>query len=165
MPGPVFGGDTSSYKTRPIQSRIDADGKEWIYARVHGTLTAKVPYVARITYDGWRTLALFDTGVASTSAASHGQYVAFIPDYAISSDTDGWGQCGGVCTSAVLSNASQSTTTGNVMIWSDATVTGTGAASATVHAMNVYAISMTTQTAGYNDIMLLGSGRFIFGTT
>lgn len=162
---PIVGGDTSSYKTRPVQSRVDGDGKEFIYVRAHGALTARQPYVARIQYDGWRTLALFDTGVASTSAASHQQYVAVIPDTAIGSDTDGWVQCGGVATSVTFDTASTSMTTGNYLLWSDATVTGTTGQSATNIFCNVYGICMATGSSGTYDVLLLGSNHFVFGTT
>jgi len=160
---PIVGGDTSSYKARGIESRKDGDGREFIYARSHGALTAKNAYVARLTYDGWRTLALFDTGAASTTAASHLQYVAFVPDTAIASDTDGWGQCGGVCTSVSL--ASQSASTGNYMVWADATLTGTTAASATAVFHSCYGIVMATASGGTYDLYLRGTNDKFYGQT
>lgn len=160
---PIVGGDNSTYLVRPIQSRVDGDGKEWIYARSHGALTAKSPYLARLTNSGWTTIALFDTGSASTTAASHPQYVAFVPDTAIGSDTDGWGQCGGVCIG--VGAVSQSQTTGNYLLWSDATLTGSTAASATTIACNVYGIVLATASSGTHDIMLRGSNSLLFGTT
>jgi len=159
----IIGGDNSGYAARDISPRNDGNGKEFIYARAHGALTAKTAYVARVAHDGWRTLAVFDTGMASTTAASHLQYVAFVPDAAIASDTDGWGQCGGVCTSVTL--ASQSATTGNIFIWSDATITGATAATATVVMHSGYGICMATASGGTYDIYLRGVTALICGQT
>lgn len=163
---PIIGGDTSSYKARPIKSRSDGDGKEYIYARVHETLTAKTAYLAYVSYDGYRTCALFDSGQASTTAASHLRYVSFIPDTAISSDTDGWGQCGGVATSVIFDSASTSMSTGNPCMWSDATVTGNAVGvTATTFCCNVYGICMATASSGTYDVMLLGSEHKMMGLT
>lgn len=159
----TIGRDTSSYGARAIDFRVDANGKEWVYARAHGALTAKSTYVARLTNSGWSTLALFDSGMASTTAASHPQYLAFVPETAIASDTDGWGQCGGVCTSVTC--ASQSATTGNYMRWSDATLTGTTAASATAIIVDCYGIVMATASSGTYDLFLRGSRYLMVGTT
>lgn len=161
----VWGRDTTGYSARPIAVRQDQDGKEFIYARAHGALTAKVPYIAYMSYDGWRTAALFDTGYASASAASHPQYVAFVPPVAIGSDTDGWGQCGGPVTSVVTDTASTSVTTGNRYIWQDATITAGGGATNTAIGICVYGICMATASSGVYDIMLLGREHYMFGVT
>lgn len=161
---PIIGGDNSTgYNVRPIQPRYDGDGKEFIYARAHAALTAHVPYLAYMEYDGWRTAALFDTGYASASAASHGLYCAFVPPTAISSDTDGWGQSGGPCED--LAKASDSVTTGNMFTWNDATITGTGGATNTAIGIAVYGVCMATASGGTYDVMLLGCHHLMFGTT
>ena len=159
----LYGRDTSGNSARPLASRTDMDGKEFIYARAHGALTALTPYLAYVTYDGWRTAALFDTGYASTSAASHPQYVAFVPPAAISSDTDGWGQVGGPCEDVIF--PSNSVTAGNRFIWHDATVTGTAGATNTAVMVAVYGVCMSTASSGAYDTMLLGSNHWMFGVT
>jgi len=159
----VHGDNVTGYKTRPIQPRIDGDGKEWIYARAHGALTAHTPYLAYMSYDGWRTAALFDTGYASASAASHPQYAAFVPCETVGSDTDAWGQCGGPCEDMIV--ASDSVTTGNRFLWNDAVVSGTGGATSTAIGCAIYGICMATASSGVYDTMLLGAQHLMFGTT
>ena len=159
----VLGRDTSGYSARPFAVRDNMDGTQEIYARAHASLTALQPYVARLSYDGWRTLALFDSGMASTTAASHLNYVPFVPKTAIASDTDGLVVCGGPLTG--VGAVSQSQTTGNVLIWADATLTGSTAASATVVGHSVYGIVMTTASSGTHDIYLRGVGFPMVGQT
>lgn len=159
----VLGRDDSGYSTRPMGVREDMDGTQWVYARSHGALTALSPYVVRLTEGGWKTLALFDTGMASTTAASHLNYYAFIPASAISSDTDGWGQIGGPVVG--VGAVSQSQTTGNYLRWSDATLTGATAASATVIGVDCFGIVMATASSGTHDLYLRGENFPMCGTT
>ena len=163
-----LGRDDSGYSARPIGIREDMDGTQWVYARAHGALTANYPYVVRLTNSGWTTLALFDSGMASTTAASHiTGYYPFVPASAISSDTDGWGQIGGpvIGLTGAAAVASQSCTTGNYMRWSDATLTGTTAATATAITCDCYGIVMATASSGTYDVYLRGAGFPIVGTT
>lgn len=159
----ILGRDISGYGARPLGVREDMDGTQWVYARAHGALTAKTPYVCRMTNGGWTTLALFDTGAASTTAASHYGYYPFVPAAAIASDTDGWGQIGGPVTG--VGAVSQSATTGNYLRWSDATLTGTTAASATAITVDCYGIVLATVSSGTYDLYLRGIGFPIYGTT
>lgn len=159
----ILGRDDTGYGARPMGVREDMNGTQWVYARAHAALTALSPYVVRLTNSGWATLALFDSGMASTTAASHLQYYAFVPGAAISSDTDGWGQIGGPVEG--VGAVSQSATTGNYLLWSDATLTGTTAASATAIACNVFGIVMATVSSGTYDLYLRGAGFPICGTT
>lgn len=161
-----YGRDTSGYTARPLASRTDMDGKEYIYVRAHGALTAKTAYLAYVSYDGWRTIALFDSGLASTTAGTHLRYVAAVPPTAISSDTDGWVQCGGPATSVIFDSASVSMSTGNPCMWVDATVTGnTVGVTATTFCSNVYGICMATASSGVYDVMLQGSTHKLMGLT
>lgn len=160
---PNLGRDDSGYSARGPGIREDMDGTQHIWARAHGALTALTPYLAHLTNSGYTTIALFDTGVASTTAASHYGYYPFVPAAAIASDTDGWGQIGGPCIGVIC--ASQSATTGNYMRWSDATLTGTTAASATAITIDCYGIVMATASSGAYDLYLSGSGFPIYGTT
>lgn len=159
----ILGRDDTGYGARPMGIREDMNGTQHIYARAHASLTALQPYVARLSYDGWRTLALFDSGMASTTAASHLNYFPFVPITAIASDTDGWGQIGGPIEG--VGAVSQSQTTGNVLIWADATLTGSTAASATVVGHSVYGIVMATASSGTHDLYLRGVNFPIVGQT
>ena len=161
---PIVGADTSGNSARPIQSRVDGDGKEWILARAHGALTAHLSYLAYMSYDGWRTLALFDCNYASASAATHGRFVAFVPGSAIGSDTDGWGQCGGIAEDVIFDSASTSMTAGNPILWRDATCTGaaTGITATSVY-INMYGVCAATGSSNTFDVMLLGPDHRFFG--
>ena len=163
---PYMGRDTSGYSARLMQPRVDQDGREYIWVRAHGALTAKTAYLAYISYDGYRTCALFDSGLASTTAGSHLRYVAAVPPTAISSDTDGWVQCGGPATSVIFDTASVSMSTGNPCQWTDATVTGAAiGVTATTFCCNIYGICMQTASGGVYDIYLLGSEHKMMGLT
>jgi hypothetical protein len=159
----ILGRDDSGYNARPPFPREDMDGTQHVWARAHGALTALTPYLCRLTSGGYTTIALFDTGAASATAASHYGYIPFVPLTAIASDTDGWGQVGGPCVGVIC--ASQSASTGNYMRWSDATLTGTTAASATAMTVDCYGIVMATASSGAYDLYLRGVGYPIYGTT
>lgn len=52
-----------SYQKAPSEFRIDPDGKVWVQAVAHGTVTAKTPYKVVPDEYGWKTAALTgDTG-------------------------------------------------------------------------------------------------------
>lgn len=165
---PIIGGDSTSYKVRPIQSRVDGDGKESVLVRAHGDLTAKKAYVAYPSYDGWRTAALFDTGLASATANLNRGFIAAIPISAIGSDTDGWVQCGGPITGVTFDSASTSASVGNHFIWNDATVTGAaigaGPSAANAWALT-YGICMSSGSGATHDVYLLGSNHKFTGFT
>lgn len=161
---PIIGADTSGNGARPIKARVDGDGKEWILARAHGDLTAHYAYVAYMGYDGWRTLALFGTDIASVVSAAHRRFVAFVPAEAIGSGTDGWGQVGGIAEDVIFDAASTSMTAGNPLLWASATVTGNAIGiTATSIYSNMYGVCAATGSSNAFDVMLLGTGHRFFG--
>ena len=148
---------------RPLYERQDADGKIWVYARAHGTLTARTPYLVYIGYDGWRTHALWDTTLASISAgAGVGVYKAAVPDVAISSDTDGWVQTGGYCPS--VTTASLTCTVGNSWRWVDATLTCSSHPSLSAPFVDQYAVAYTSASATTSHNLFL-TNKWFMGTT
>lgn len=161
----IFDRDYSStVSVRALYDKENADGTIEVLARVHGTLTAKTPYVVYTNYDGPRTLALFDTGLASTTAAgSYGFYRIGVPNAAISSDTDGWLQVGGYCGS--VTTASITCTASNWLRWVDAAVAaGVPLSSVSSAPLDGFAIAYTSASATTShNVMLLN--RFVMGTT
>jgi len=149
---------------RSAYERVDADGTVWIKARAHGALTAKTPYLVYVGYDGPRTLAIFDTGVATTTAASHAfRYKVGVPDAAVSSDTDGWLQVGGYCGS--VTTASVTITQGVLFLWSDAGVgAGTAATATQMGIVNGFGVGYTSASATTSHNMYL-LNRHCYGLT
>jgi hypothetical protein len=149
---------------RSLTIREDADGKMWVYARAHATLTAKTPYLVYIGYDGYRTHALWDTTLASISAgAGIGVYKPGIPDKAISSDTDGWMQVGGYVADVIVDKTLTSTV-GNTWRWVDATITCSTNASLSAPMVDAYAIAYTSASATTTHNMFL-MNKWCMGTT
>lgn len=153
----------NSNSVRTTYERQDADGKTYVYVRAHGALTAKTPYLCFVDYDGWRTHAIWDTTLASTSAASAQQrYKVCVPNVAIGSDTDGWVQVGGYIGS--VTTASLTCTAGNIWRWSDATLTCSSHPSLSTGFVDGFAIAFTSASATTSHNMYL-INRFCYGTT
>ena len=157
-------GFDNSNSVRHIYERQDADGKIYVWARAHGALTAKAPYLVYAAYDGYRTAALFDTGLASTTAAgSQGFYKIGIANEAVGSDVDGWLQVGGFCATA---NTSLSTATvGLYLRWVDAAIaSGTAARASAAACVDAFAVNaVAAASATYQGIFLLN--KYVIGTT
>lgn len=159
---------TDSITLRAIYERENSDGTVEILARAHGTLTAKTPYLVYIGYDGPRTLALFDTGLASTTAAgSNNFYKVGVPNVAVSSDTDGWLQVGGYCGS--VTTASITVSQGNWACWVDAAVAAaSGNTSVLPTASNArldaFAVAYTAASATQSHNLFL-LNRYVIGST
>jgi hypothetical protein len=148
-------------------TRENSDGTVEILARAHGALTAKTPYLVWISYDGPKTAALFDTGLASTTAAgSNNFFKVGVPAVAVSSDTDGWLQVGGYCGS--VTTASITISQGNFAVWLKASVgAGTGITTALPTAasrIDGFAVAYTAASATMSHNLFL-LNRFIMGTT
>lgn len=148
---------------RPVWDRENADGTIDVLCRAHGTLTAKTPYLVFIGYDGPRTAALLDNGLASTTAAGSLNYLRIgVPNVAISSDTDGYLQVGGYCGS--VTTASITVTQGVFLRWVDAAIAAGSAPTASAAPLDAFAIAYTSASATTShNLMLLN--RFISGTT
>ena len=148
---------------RHIYERENADGKIDIFVRAHAALTAKTPYLAYVGYDGWRTHAIWDTTLASTSAAAAGEYYkVIVPNAAIGSDTDGWAQVGGYCGS--VTTASTTSTQGCIWRWTDASISAVSHPSLSTGFVDGFAIAYTSASATTSHDMYL-MNRFVYGTT
>ena len=145
---------------KSIGVREDANGKRWIYAFAHGDLTAGTPYVAYEGYDGsgdfgWKTMALVDTTLASTTAATRVSHYVGVPDEAVSSGTWGWLQIGGKCLS--VTTASITGTVGCMFRWKDASVANAGAGVSNSGFCADFAVCITSSSASTaHDMFLLG---------
>ena len=89
----IFGKNTSQYAS--FEKTYDADGKVWIEAVAHGTLTAKTPYQVYINEYGPVTAALAD--------AINYAYIG-VPAVAYSSGDIAKLQIGGVCEDMISSS-------------------------------------------------------------
>lgn len=164
----IFDRDYSStIAVRALYDKENADGTIEVYCRAHGALTAKTPYLVWTSYDGPKTAALFDTGLASTTAAaSNNFYRVGVPNSAISSDTDGWLQVGGYCAS--VTTASITISQGNFAVWLKASVgAGTGITTALPTAasrIDGFAVAYTAASATMSHNLFL-LNRFVMGTT
>ena len=138
-----------------VMPRVDSNGKTWLKAKAHGDLTAKTPYSIKGGASGLLTIALADTGFASTTAASHVNYYIGIPDDAISSGTFGWLQVGGDVGS--VATTATTATAGTTYRWSNASIIGSGASDVAFCAD--FAVSTGTTAATETQAMFLLNRR------
>lgn len=82
----IFSRNSEQYAS--FEKQYDADGKVWIYALAHGTLTAKTPYQVYINEYGQVTAALAD--------AINYAYIG-VPEAAVTSGDIAKLQIGGLC--------------------------------------------------------------------
>lgn len=149
--------DFTDYNVRSITFREDSNGKIFVYARAGASSTALYPKLVYYGRDGFRTTAVYDTGATALSAAlGYQRFYLGIPSDAVPSDNDGWFQIGGPIEDVVL-DASQSGTTGNMVVWKDATLTVSTAISATgaTQFCDCVGIVMATATASTFDLYLI----------
>ena len=144
--------------------RKDATGKTYIKALAHGDLTAKTPYLVYVGYDGPRTMALFDTGVATATAAAHAnRYQVGVTEVAVSSGTYGWLQVGGFASDVIT--ATTVSTVGALFLWQDADVTcQTGVTATQAGLVNGFAVAYSSDSsAATHDMYLLD--KYVYGLT
>ena len=145
-----FGNDDSTYiSLRPLTERRDSNGKIWIWVAADVSLTANHPMVCRVSTQGWAGMRMFDTGLASTTAAGR-RFKVGVPLETIPSGSHGF------CS---MLEETQSVTTGNIFRWVDATVTGAGIAAANAASgaglCDAFAVAMATTSATTFDIFLM----------
>ena len=158
-----FGNDNTTYTSlKSISEREDA--KVWVQATAEVSCTAYQGKVLRIGQNGWIAYGVFDTSLASITANGRVGFKVGVSPVAIPSGSDGWFQVGGYC--EFTGDASQSTTTGNVWRWTDATLTGnliTAASFSQAGLCDSFAIAMTTATAATFSLFLMN--KWVVGST
>lgn len=141
--------------------REDANGSQWLYAFAHGALTAQTiypmyPALCDSSY-GYKTMALFDTGLASTTAASHQNYMLGIPEEAVSSGTWGWLQIRGYSASVNIDSGGVSISIGALWRWKAATAALAGGGASASGFVADFAVSTETASGTAADMFLLGN--------
>jgi hypothetical protein len=139
---------------KPLNKRIDKDGKVWLYVYWAADATAKQGKLVQMGQNGWTSKDLFDQ-----AASQNGLYYVAFPEKAQSTNTWGWGQIGGSISSAVLTTTTA--TVGHVAEWKDASLVSAGASTWDRGSFGVFTATGSSGTT--HDIMLCP--EMVQGTT
>jgi len=159
---------------RSILPREDAHGKTWINAHAVASCTAHCPKAIQQGYDGtsrfgYNARALFDTGLASTTAATRQNqyYVGVVGNDTIASDSWGWFQIGGDCPTVYADPVTPGVETGTIggfMVWIKDKIQNAGDGVSNSMACNAVGICTKSASASsYLGMYLLG--RRLMGNT